>query len=434
VDEFQEFFTEDDRVAQDAAQLLDRLVRQGRAFGMHVLLGSQTLGGAYSLARSTVDQMAVRIALQCSEADAQLILSVDNAAARLLTRPGEAIYNDANGRVEGNNPFQVVWLSDERREEYLARISDLARRRAPLAAPPVVFEGNAPADAADNHLLRRLLEAPPSPQPLSPGRRGARGEGAAPARAWLGDALALNDRTAAVFRRQNGSHLLIVGQQEQAALGMLTAAVVGLAAQAPAARFFVVDGRRADAAEGPWARLPDVLPQPVRLAGWRDAHAVVAEASAELGRRRAAVDDEAPPVYLVIDGLQRCRDLRRREDDFGFNRNPDEPPDPSRQFADLLRDGALLGMHVLVWCDTVANLQRALDRAGLRELAMRVLFQMSIADSSHLIDNPLAGKLGIHRALFASEDDARLEKFRPYGPPADEWLAYVKERLRRRNA
>ena len=66
VDEFQEFFVEDDRVAQECALLLDRLVRQGRAFGLHVLLGSQTLGGAYSLARSTIDQMAVRIALQCA--------------------------------------------------------------------------------------------------------------------------------------------------------------------------------------------------------------------------------------------------------------------------------------------------------------------------------------------------------------------------------
>src|SRR5438270_943175 len=129
VDEFQEFFVEDDKVAQEAALLLDRLVRQGRAFGLHVLLGSQTLGGAYTLARSTIDQMAVRIALQCSEADGHLILSEDNSAARLLSRPGEAIYNDANGLVEGNNPFQVVWLDDEKREEYLQGIAELARRR-----------------------------------------------------------------------------------------------------------------------------------------------------------------------------------------------------------------------------------------------------------------------------------------------------------------
>src|SRR5262249_20251116 len=81
IDEFQEFFTEDDKIAQDAALLFDRLVRQGRAFGIHVHLGSQTLGGAYSLARSTLGQMAIRIALQCSEADANLILSEENTAA-----------------------------------------------------------------------------------------------------------------------------------------------------------------------------------------------------------------------------------------------------------------------------------------------------------------------------------------------------------------
>jgi S-DNA-T family DNA segregation ATPase FtsK/SpoIIIE len=48
IDEFQEFFTEDDKVSQTASLLLDRIVRQGRAFGIHVVLGSQTLGGAYT--------------------------------------------------------------------------------------------------------------------------------------------------------------------------------------------------------------------------------------------------------------------------------------------------------------------------------------------------------------------------------------------------
>ena len=129
IDEFQEFFVEDDKIAQEVSLLLDRLVRQGRAFGMHVFLGSQTLGGSYSLPRATLGQMAVRIALQCSEADAHLILSEDNTAARLLTRPGEAIYNDANGMMEGNNLFQVVWLPDERREMYLERIQEMCRER-----------------------------------------------------------------------------------------------------------------------------------------------------------------------------------------------------------------------------------------------------------------------------------------------------------------
>ncbi|HZW05639.1 MAG TPA: FtsK/SpoIIIE domain-containing protein, partial [Phycisphaerales bacterium] len=153
VDEFQEFFIEDDKLAQEAGLLLDRLVRQGRAFGMHVILGSQTLAGAYSLARSTIGQMGVRVALQCSEADSYLILADDNPAARLLNRPGEAIYNDASGMLEGNNPFQVCWLDEEDRAERITALHERVARMARPLPPAIVFEGNAPAQAEENQEL-----------------------------------------------------------------------------------------------------------------------------------------------------------------------------------------------------------------------------------------------------------------------------------------
>jgi S-DNA-T family DNA segregation ATPase FtsK/SpoIIIE len=53
---------------------------------------------------------------------------------------------------------------------------------------------------------------------------------------------------------------------------------------------------------------------------------------------------------------------------------------------------------------------------------MRVLLQMSPTDSSTLMDTPLAARLGPHRALLYTEDQGRLEKFRPYGLPTLEWL------------
>ena len=46
-------------------------------------------------------QMVIRVALQCNEADAYLIMDEGNPAPRLLSRPGEGIYNDAAGAVEG---------------------------------------------------------------------------------------------------------------------------------------------------------------------------------------------------------------------------------------------------------------------------------------------------------------------------------------------
>jgi hypothetical protein len=432
VDEFQEFFVEDDKIAQEVALMLDRLVRQGRAFGIHVHLGSQTLGGAFSLARSTLGQMAVRIALQCSESDAHLILSEDNSAARLLTRPGEAIYNDANGLVEGNNFFQVVWLSDERREAYLKALQDLARKRKRPPVQQIVFEGNLPAVAAKNHLLDRLLSAEAWPEPPEADY------------AWLGEAIAIKDPTAAVFRPQSGSNLLVVGQNDAAALGMFATALVSLGAQhAPpdpvqptsGARFLILDGSPADSRNaGVMGRIAGILLHPVQEVSWRDLAAVITDLAAEVDRRQKD-PAEAPAIYLFVYDLQRFRDLRKADDDFGFARYGEEKATPpSKLFVNVLREGPQVGVHTVVWCDSLNNLNRTFDRQSLREFEIRVLFQMSANDSSTLIDSPAAGKLGPYRALFFSEEEGRLEKFRPYGLPADDWLAWVGRQFQARQA
>jgi hypothetical protein len=120
-------------------------------------------------------------------------------------------------------------------------------------------------------------------------------------------------------------------------------------------------------------------------------------------------------------GLQTLRDLRKDDDDFGFSRN-DKPPSPAKQFAALLREGPALGIHCIVWCDTLNNLNRAFDRQTLREFDQRVLLQMSAGDSSQLIDTPAASKLGANRALLADDTKNYTEKFRPYRVPSAEWL------------
>src|SRR5205814_3216560 len=142
IDEFQEFFVEDDKISQTASLLLDRIVRQGRAFGIHVLLGSQTLGGAYTVARTTLGQMVIRIALQCNEADAYLIMDDNNPAPPLLSRPGAGIYNDTAGTLEGNSPFQVVWLPEDERDASLVKVRQRADKNGSIYPCPFVFEGN----------------------------------------------------------------------------------------------------------------------------------------------------------------------------------------------------------------------------------------------------------------------------------------------------
>jgi energy-coupling factor transporter ATP-binding protein EcfA2 len=417
VDEFQEFFTEDDKLAQEAGLLLDRLVRQGRAFGVHVLLGSQTLGGAYSLARSTIDQMAVRIALQCSEADAQLILNKDNTAARLLTRPGEAIYNDANGLAEGNDPFQVVWLSEEKREAYLRQLHARSGDR-----PMLVFEGSSAGDVTANVTLNRLADAPAD-------QLAAFG----PPTIWLGDAIAIKDPTAAVFRPQSGSNLLLLGQHEEAARGIFATALAALLARLrpdPDARVLsLIDGTPDDADEAEALRTAcKTVNSPGILVERVDVAAAVAALAGEVEARLRGESADRGPRFLFVFGLHRLRELRKPDEDFGFGRRGEKTVTPGEQFAAILRDGPPVGIHVVVWCDSVTNLGRALDRQAMKEFTLRVLFQMSATDSSQLIDTPAASKLGRTRALFIEEGLERPEKFRPYGMPGWDWLRHVGDR------
>ena len=488
IDEFQEFFVEDDKLAQTASLMMDRLVRQGRAFGIHVILGSQTLGGAYSLARSTLGQVAIRVALQCSEADAHLILSEENTAARLLTRPGEAIYNDANGLIEGNHPFQVAFLPDSQREELLRRLAQQARKGLFKLDSMIVFEGNIPSDPSRNTALHRLIE----------GVDDAQSKRVTP-RIWLGDAVEIKQPTELPFPRQSGSHLLLIGQDTEAALGLMSTAVVSLAAQlspetrderqepedsgtgqagapmnaantltpspSPGGRgepdgfsghlpsamsqqpfapqpstlnsqLLVFDGSPVDAPDAElWRSISKSIPG-VRIVSPRNALEVLQELTEEQQARDADRDNMRPPIFVFVSQLSRFRDLRKPDDDYSFGGSfgSGEPAAPSggKLFADLIANGPENGIHFILWCDSYNNLERWMSRQSLREMERRILFQMNAADSSNLIDSPVASRLGTHRALLHFQESGAIEKFRPYGLPKKPWLDWASGCLQRR--
>jgi hypothetical protein len=423
IDEFQEFFTEEDRVSQGAAVLLDRIVRQGRAFGIHVLLGSQTLGGAYTLARATIGQMVIRIALMCNEADAFLIMDQDNPAPRLLSRPGEGIYNDAAGAIEGNSPFQAVWLPEEVRDGYLAKIRERADDKK--FPGPFVFEGNAPAEVRENLLLNELLKA--GSAGVSPARSKLAGETPAlPARArvWLGAPNSIKGPTEAVFQRQSGSNLLIVGQSEERELTLLVVALVSLAAQYPkgSARFVVLDSTPPGFPERDFLeRVIATVPHEIVQAGNSNLAETMSGLAEELKKRTADESAAAPETFVLIHGLQNFKKLRQ-EDEFSFSSGESGVVNPAAVLQNLISDGPAHGIHVIATCDTYNNVNRFLGRKTLTEFEMRVLFQMSASDSASLVESPDAGTLGLHRALFYNDREGYTEIFRPYARPGNEWI------------
>jgi DNA segregation ATPase FtsK/SpoIIIE, S-DNA-T family len=264
-------------------------------------------------------------------------------------------------------------------------------------------------------------------------------------RAWLGSAVAIKDPTDAVFRPQSGSNLLVVGPSDEQALGVLSVSVVSLAAQlgplagaataiprgenSPARlqRFYIFDGARPESPEaGVWQRLLDKTGVDGALIQPRDAAQLVSDVADEVNRRLAAGEQTTEPVFFVIYNLARFRDLKKA-DDYSFDE--DSGAAAGKKFATILREGPSVGIHTLVWCDSYNNANRWLDRQAMRDFEMRVLFQMSAADSSNLMDNPAASKLSNYTAIFYSDERGVAEKFRPYGPPQAEWLTTIAQQL-----
>ena len=417
VDEFQELFTEDDRIASEASLRIDRITRQGRALGILILLASQSLSGPYCLSRTTMGQMAVRIALKSTDQDSRLILGEDNPCAKLLSRPGEAYYNDRNGQIAGNTLFQAFFLADDKREKYLDKLYQLSlTRKIAKKLSTIVFEGNAPSSITTNRALDRLITSPGMPGSQHPILT-----------AWLGDPISIKPHTAVTFERQSRSNLLIAGKNEESAAAMLMSSFVSLAAQRSLdeIEFHIVDLSKPETEWKDVIRsLKNIFPHKIALYDRHSVEEAIFKIFQALkDREDANIDQEGHEIFLFLVGIHRAAKLRSVD---GYTY-----PEAAEQFFHILSQGPEAGVYSICWGDTVKNIDRAIGR-NMYEFGSRVALMTTVNDSNDLIDTSEASRLGKFKAILYDEDrSGELEKFRPYALPPQQWLESVGKKLRK---
>lgn len=412
IDEFQELFIRDDRVAADCAMLLDRLVRQGRSFGIHVVLSTQSLAGAFSLPRATLGQMAVRVALQCGESDAALILSDDNTAARLLSRPGEAIYNDASGLIEGNQPFQVAWLDHD---DHVAMLQSIADRDQDLVndlPPPVVFQGNRPCNWSPE-LAQAVVEA--------------QKEEAESLSGLLGEAVEIGPPVSVTFTRNAGRNAILIAPP-QARAGVLSATLAGMMKENPATELYYFDGNRSSdqLSMEAWFEDAGIKAQVVKP---REAVQQMGEL-VQIVKERGDEAENVDPIVVVVDPLDRFRDLRN-EDSFEFSLDAPAGLSGGQALRELLKDGPPAHVYCLLVCGGLETMSRWLSRQSQHDCELRIVGRMNASDSSMLLDSPVATELSDATMLLYDEPAGTVSKFRQTNlPEADvvrKWLKKSKK-------
>jgi hypothetical protein len=111
IDEFQNLFTgnyKSDGFVEDI--LIKQILRIGRAYGVHLLCCTQSLGDG--VRSSFLNNIPLRIAFQMTQDQSRSFLSISNTAADSL-KVGEAIYNEQDGLVSENFLVKIDHLQTD---------------------------------------------------------------------------------------------------------------------------------------------------------------------------------------------------------------------------------------------------------------------------------------------------------------------------------
>jgi DNA segregation ATPase FtsK/SpoIIIE-like protein len=414
MDEFQVLFSEEDRLAREAGRLLADIAKRGAAFGLHLLLATQSPGGPLAAyLRPVYEQMALRIALGCTAPSvSQAILGEGNDAATRLVRAGDAIYNDRRG--EGANPVMRIAMLPTR--ERLALIGGIRALGGDHVYPaPASFD-------------------PDSAASFTPGR-GFVDQGHA-VQAWLGEAIEIKPATTATFERYPRSNLLIVGGEKHGHALLLATLLSAAVQRSPGqVRFTVAEFTRPSS---PFRGFFDVvrgLPHEVRVVDRRMVEDELDDLIDDLEARLAGAESGAdtvpaaapPERFFLVAGMHRWHELLA-EGDYG------RPSETSARLVRLADKGPDAGIHVVAWTDGYATAERALRRAGIGFFGLRaVLRVMSPAESDALLGVAAAASLDDDRALYRDTEwpVEQVEKFKPYS--IDSLKAFAQEGFSRRN-
>jgi S-DNA-T family DNA segregation ATPase FtsK/SpoIIIE len=401
-DEFQVLFASDDAIGSKAAELLETIIRQGRGFGVHTLLSSQSLAGMDALGRHVLQLLPVRILLPSSENDAQTVLGEHNDAGKYLARRGEALHNPSGGAAEANTRFQTAFLSEEARLQRLDRLRKLGVSRG-WQGRPVVFEGRGAAalDATPaNDFVRSMVSGGPG------------------LRLRVGNPVSLAGPIDLVLRREAAANVLVVHKGTHEIPNTLTMAAA-LSAVVASARTEIVDFTSVD--DGLEDELVPLLERSlIRLTRRRRAPELLAEISSLVSDRIAVDDYRSAPVFLVLHGLHRARDL---EPAGGLSMDGSEP-DLGAMLEAILHDGPEVGVHTMLWVDTVGNLDRRLGRRSTRDCGLILAGPMGRDDSTALLDSDRASQCKDHQLIVVEEGGAP-KRALAFGTPAPEWIKSV---------
>lgn len=426
IDEFHELFSsENDVFSKKAAVYLERIVRQGRAFGIHIILASQSLSNIAGINKAVLDQMSVRIALKCSGTDADMLLEDGgNIIKQIATDdPGKAIYNSEGGNKTVNTEFRVSYLQPDKHKMLLSEISSMTKNED-LSTTRILLNN---VEDNPNNIFNRFSRMNDvdrfKGQPL-----------------FLGETVSILNNMSIEFENERASNLLIVGNDDEKARNMFAFSVLSLCISA-----WLRNGKKAP--KHPIVYLMNFKPledsyfkdmlelegtllnKYVKYSSFRDSEKGMLELYEHMQTRNGSQDNE----YLLVYGLQNANVLKndnvamqRQELMRGlpsFSGGAEEQKSIYQKFKDIMISGPERGVHSIVWHDNYTALDVS-ERTLISYFDMRIGFNMSKDEYSQFVNENNSEALNDNNAIYYNRIRYN-QRFRPYQAPDEEWMRKI---------
>ena len=437
MDEFHELFSNsNDEFAKKSAIIMERIVRQGRAFGVHMILASQSYSNITGIDKAVFDQMAVRIVLKCSKADANLLL--DGGSTEIdqisIDDPGRAVYNSEAGNKEYNSHFRVAYIEPEKHRGMLQDISDSTKQFADAKQPTRILLSNI---EDNNYSIFNQFVTLNANTYKTPGRL------------YIGEPLSVSNSMAMDFSRSEYSNLLMIGGDTEKGRSMFAFSILSLCInykiahqQAPEKPFIYLfnckpldDSYFKDTPK----LLAEFLPEYIQYVGCGDTNeiqSIVSQMYDDVSNGANSIDTDK---YFFVFGYQRAEELKseiqlsQSEDiDSLFNIMPSSSSSSrlslKEMFRTIVKDGAQKGVHTLIWQDSFNALYQD-DKDIMSYFSMKIAFDMSPEEYSRFVSANDVSLMSENNAIYYNRARDN-QKFRPYQSPDEDWLKNISDKLK----
>lgn len=228
MDEFQILFDDSTnrKVAMKSANHAKRIVTEGRAYGVHLLMATQSTNiiSTLTLDRGTIEQMRVRIGLKCGEDDARYLFSdryERDALDKMIGPKGTAVMNPDYTEQYGNIGLRVAFCDNESKAKYLNQISE---RFTNVPCTTQIFEGSRTEQLLDYFSSRGISQT-----------------NSLPVRVHMGNTIKVADPFEIVVDRKRKHNLLVCGSNERMANNIVNEYIVSAVINSNAS-VYCVDG------------------------------------------------------------------------------------------------------------------------------------------------------------------------------------------------